>query len=309
MQLRLGRYVATAGVALSALWVFASVVALPPYALMIEDNPVTSTPADEGIIFESIKVPSDGLLLEGWWMPAQNPRGVVLFAHGAGSNRTSTFVPSLEIYRALIDSGLSIIAVDFRNHGNSPKTDGKLGFGATEWRDMAATAAWLDDQGISTLPRIGMGVSMGGAVTLRAVAEGLAVNKIILFDPALNLIDSLAQGGWVNFGLPAWIFSPMAWSAVNYFGLPSGQNDPIHIAGSLSIPTLIIQDPDDPVTRALYAKRVSEANPEITLALAPEIQSEDTCISGKGRWGSHAAAFKCHSSWTLSVLEQFLRDL
>lgn len=101
----------------------------------------------------------------------------------------------------------------------------------------------------------------------------------------------------------------MAWSAVNYFGLPSGQNDPIHIAGSLSIPTLIIQDPDDPVTRALYAKQVSEANPEITLALAPEIQSEDTCISGKGRWGSHAAAFKCHSSWTLSVLEQFLRDL
>ncbi|NCZ63980.1 MAG: alpha/beta fold hydrolase [Cellvibrionales bacterium] len=309
MSAPLWRYIATLVLSFTTVWLLASVALLPPYALMIDDNPVTSTPADQGVTFEDIQVPSDELLLEGWWMPAENPRGVVLFAHGAGSNRTSTFVPSLEIYRALVDSGLSVVTVDFRNHGNSPKTDGKLGFGATEWRDMAAMATWLDGQGISTRPRIGMGVSMGGAVTLRAVAEGLAINKIILFDPALNLIDSLAQGGWVNFGLPAWIFSPMAWSAVNYFGLPSGQNDPIHIAGSLSIPTLIIQDPDDPVTRALYAKQVSEANPEITLALAPEIQSEDTCISGKGRWGSHAAAFKCHPSWTLSVLEQFLRDL
>ena len=309
MLLRLGRYIATVGAALSALWVLASVVALPPYALMIGDNPVIATPADEGVIFESIKVPSDGLLLEGWWMPAETPRGVVLFAHGAGSNRTSTFVPSLKIYRALVERGLSIITVDMRNHGNSPRTDGKLGFGASEWRDMAAMATWLDDQGISELPRIGMGVSMGGAITLRAAAEGLALEKVILLDPALNLVDSLAQGGWINYGVPPWVFLPMAWSAVNYFGLPAGDNAPSSLAESLNIPTLIIQDPDDPVTRAPFAKEVSAANPRITLALAPTIQPDDRCISGKGRWGSHAAAFNCHPSWTLSVLEQFLQDL
>ena len=309
MLLRLGRNIAIVGATLAALWVLASVVLLPPYALMIGDNPVISTPADQGVIFEDIKVPSDGLLLDGWWMPAENPRGIVLFAHGAGSNRTSTFVPSLEIYRALVERDLSIITVDMRNHGNSPRTDGKLGFGASEWQDMAAMATWLDDQGISKLPRIGMGVSMGGATTLRAAAEGLALEKIILLDPALNLVDSLAQGGWVNYGVPPWVFAPMAWSAVNYFGLPAGDNAPSLLAESLSIPTLIIQDPDDPVTRIHYAQAVSDANPKITLAIAPTIQPGDSCISGKGRWGSHAAAFNCHPSWTLSVLEQFIQDL
>ena len=101
----------------------------------------------------------------------------------------------------------------------------------------------------------------------------------------------------------------MAWSAVNYFGLPAGDNAPSSLAESLNIPTLIIQDPDDPVTRAPFAQEVSAANPRITLALAPTIQPDDRCISGKGRWGSHAAAFNCHPSWTLSVLEQFLQDL
>ena len=38
-------------------------------------------------------------------------------------------------------------------------------------------AQWLDEHGISALPRIGMGVSMGGAVTLRAAAEGTGAQK------------------------------------------------------------------------------------------------------------------------------------
>ena len=95
MSAPLWRYIATLVLSFTTVWLLASVALLPPYALMIDDNPVTSTPADQGVTFEDIQVPSDDLLLEGWWMPAENPRGVVLFAHGAGSNRTSTFVPSL----------------------------------------------------------------------------------------------------------------------------------------------------------------------------------------------------------------------
>ena len=309
MFLRLTRYTLGLGFALATLWLVASVAVLPPYALMIGDNPVVSSPADRNMIFEDIQVPSGDLLLEGWWMPATDPRGVILFAHGAGSNRTSTFVPSLDLYRALVDAGLSIITVDMRNHGNSPKIDGKLAFGENEWRDMAAMAQWLDKRGISALPRIGIGVSMGGAVTLRAAAEGLALKKIVLLDPALNLTDALAQGGWVNYGLPPWVFLPMAWSAVHHFDLPAGEKAPSYLAEILNTPTLIIQDPDDPVTRARYAQNVSHANPSIILALAPRTAPDHPCLHGKGRWGAHAAAFSCHPSWTLSVLERFFQDL
>ena len=34
--------------------------------------------------FEDIVIDSEGLRLEGWWMPATNPRAIVLFVHGAG---------------------------------------------------------------------------------------------------------------------------------------------------------------------------------------------------------------------------------
>jgi len=282
-------------------------------AISVADNPVTETPDKLGIEFENIRVTSktdEGTIeLAGWWMPAEHPKAILLFSHGAGSNRTSWFLPSIEFYAYMVRQGISVITVDMRNHGNSPKTDGTLGMGAEEWPDALAMANWLDDHGHTELPRIAMGISMGGATTIHAVHEGLAVEGIILFDPALNTADALAQGGWISFGLPPILFAPYAWATTTFWGLPRGDNDALMRAIAIDQPTLLIQDPTDPITRRPYAEELAAGNASVEIALAPQTPADAECLAGKGRWGAHVAAFKCHEDWTKNILNEFLAKL
>ena len=92
--------------------------------------------------------------------------------HGAGSNRISQFVGSLDFYRTLHDMGVSVVTMDLRNHGNSGVTDGMLGMGAKEWPDLSAAAIWLDQHQPSELPRIALGASMGVAPSSMRLATG-----------------------------------------------------------------------------------------------------------------------------------------
>ena len=289
-----------------SLWLLISVIWGPKLAVQMSENPVITTPGDVGLVYEDVRVSGNGLELEGWWMPAKKPRGVVLFAHGAGSNRTSWFLPSLEFYRTLVELDLSVITIDMRNHGNSPITDGELGMGSKEWPDLIAVSDWLDSQGYSSVPKIGISRSMGGATTIYAVTHGLALDAMVLIDPLLNTTDALMQGGWIAFGLPSTLFAPMAWAATRLGELPYGPLDAGQLAESLEIPTLIIQDPTDPITRLPFAQALAEANAQIGLAVAPAIAADDACVSNKGRWGTHVAVYKCHEAWTVRQLSAFL---
>lgn len=289
-----------------AVWLLVSIIWGPKLAVQMTANPVTISPADVGIAYEDIRVSSDNLQLEGWWMPAENPKGVVLFAHGAGSNRTSWFLPSLEFYQMLVELDLSVISIDLRNHGNSPKTDGELGMGAKEWPDLIAVSQWVDARGYSELPKIGVSLSMGGATTIYAVQQGLALDAMVLIDPLLNTTDALMQGGWIAFGLPPGLFAPMAWAATRMGELPYGAVDAGIVAESVAIPTLLIQDPEDPITRLPFAQKLASANSNIALAVAPVVAADHACLSNKGRWGTHVAAFNCHESWTVEQLGAFL---
>ena len=306
---RLWRWPLRALIAVAALWMIASAVVLPPMAISVADNPVVDTPADVGLSFEAVEIASDGLALEGWWIPASDPVATLMFVHGAGSNRTSWFIHSLDLYRAMNDLGVSVLTVDLRNHGNSPHTDGTLGMGAEEWPDVHAMAQWLDQRGVAQKPRLAMGASMGGATVIHALSHGLTLDGAILFDPALNTEDSLAQGGWIRTGLPAPVFKPYAWMTTRFWGLPYGTTDAQALADSINIPTLVLQDPADPITRLPFARALAEVNPNVSLALAPATPADAECVAGKGRWGVHVAAFACHPEWFIDQVSGFLANL
>ncbi len=288
------------------VWLLASVFWAPDLARSLGSNPVVETPAKVGVAYEDILVESDGLALTGWWIPAPAPRAVMLFAHGAGSNRTSWFLPSLEFYRTATELGISVATIDLRNHGNSPQTDGKLGMGSTEWPDMLALSNWVDATDQSTLPRIGVGLSMGGATLIYALSNGLRLDAAVLVDPLLNTRDALKQGGWIAYGLPAAVFAPMAWAATEMGDLPDSQGDAGTLAQSLPLPLLIMQDPEDPITRLPFAQELAAHNPRVELSVAPRVTTGDPCLLGKGRWGTHVSLFKCHRRWAVEELAEFL---
>ena len=303
------RKLAVAALALVGFWLGMSLFFLPFYATHATDNPVVTAPSDVGLNYQDVVIHSDGLALPGWWMPAANPRAVLMFVHGAGSNRTSHFIDSLNLYAAFVMEDISVLTIDLRNHGNAPKTDGHWTMGLEEHRDLLAMSLWLDDHTDQSVPRLAMGASMGGATVIHALANGLAVDGVILLDPALNTADSLAQGGRTETGLPSVLFQPYAWAATTFYGLPKGESDAGALITDVKQPILLIQDPDDPVTRLTFAQAAAGTNPMIQLVTAVPVPQGADCLRNKGRWGTHVAAFKCDSQWTMNAVNKYLHTV
>ena len=303
------RKLAVAALALVGFWLGMSLFFLPFYATQATDNPVVTAPSDVGLNYQDVVIHSDGLALPGWWMPAANPRAVLMFVHGAGSSRTSHFIDSLNLYAAFVMEDISVLTIDLRNHGNAPKTDGHWTMGLEEHRDLLAMSLWLDDHTDQSVPRLAMGASMGGATVIHALANGLAVDGVILLDPALNTADSLAQGGRIETGLPSVLFQPYAWAATTFYGLPKGESDAGALITDVKQPILLIQDPDDPVTRLTFAQAAAGTNPMIQLVTAAPVPPGADCLRNKGRWGTHVAAFKCDSQWTMNAVNKYLHTV
>lgn len=79
----------------------------------------------------------DGITLSGWWQPAPNAWGTLVFVHGLDGNRTSDGAPSLAA--DLANAGLSTLLFDLRAHGRSE--GGRVGGAVLEQRDVAAAVA------------------------------------------------------------------------------------------------------------------------------------------------------------------------
>jgi len=80
---------------LSLVFIFG--IVMPWLGLKSGSEPVVDAPLSNDI--EQVAFESDKLRLEGWWMPAENPRATLLFVHGAGSSRVSPFFNTLDFLR------------------------------------------------------------------------------------------------------------------------------------------------------------------------------------------------------------------
>ena len=290
---------------LSLVFIFG--IAMPWLGLKSGSEPVVDAPHSnnvEHLIFES-----DKLQLEAWWMPAENPRATLLFVHGAGSSRVSPFFNTLGFYDSLQKAGVSVFTFDQRNHGNSEYTDGYLRMGATEYRDVLTAREWLRGRTDNDIPVIICGLSMGGATSIYALANGMRADGLLLFDPMLNTRDSLERGGWVGYGLPSVLFRPMAYLAPLFWSLPYGESDALEVAKVLDLPIAIVQNKTDPITRSIWSEELAKASEAATIAFVPDIDASDPCMADKGRWGTHASSFHCHPDWTIEQVENLIARL
>ena len=90
-------------------------------------SPVEASPADFGLAYESVAIPSGSQALAGWFVPAAAPshdgrsgrpvRGpAVAIVHGWESNRGRTFAH----VRYLHAAGFHCLVFDVRGHGDNP---------------------------------------------------------------------------------------------------------------------------------------------------------------------------------------------
>ncbi|HWL42454.1 MAG TPA: lysophospholipase [Ilumatobacter sp.] len=128
-------------------------------------------------------VTTDGLTLwRQWWLPAGQPRAVVMLLHGLGEHSTRYH----HVAAALVDSGYAVQAVDHRGHGRSEGPRAYVRRYTDFMGDIAAFRRLVaaDHPGV---PLVVLGHSMGGNLAVGHVLDHHdGVAGLALSGPALT---------------------------------------------------------------------------------------------------------------------------
>ena len=112
----------------------------------------------------------DGLRLHALWIPAQDPKGTILLAHGYRSTKLADFSAAYDYYHR---QGMNILVPDQRSHGLS---EGRyITFGVKESKDMLG---WIrfHNRTFGNFPVILSGLSMGASTMLYLADQDLPEN-------------------------------------------------------------------------------------------------------------------------------------
>ena len=199
------------------------------------EREIVATPSQIGLPYEDIHLQtSDGVSLHGWYIPAPQPRGTVLFLHGNAGN-ISHRLESVQMFHRL---GYSTLIFDYRGYGNSSGVPTEQG----TYRDAEAAWRYLTEQRHTPSCRIVLfGESLGGAV-----AAWLAARQ----KPAALVIAS-GFTSVPDLGQQLYPFLPVRWLArIRY--------DTRENLRTVEAPVLIAHSPEDDIIpfehgRALYA--------------------------------------------------------
>ena len=101
--------------------------------LFFPEKVILQTPKNIGLEYEEISLTTkDNVVINGWFVPAENEKGVVLFCHGNAGN-LSDRLDSIKIFH---DLGQSVLIFDYRGYGRSGGTISEKG------TYLDAEAAW-----------------------------------------------------------------------------------------------------------------------------------------------------------------------
>ena len=145
-----------------------------------------ASPADIGLDYESVTLTtSDHIKLHGWFIPAREERGVLLFFHGNAGN-ISHRLDSLKIFH---DLGLSTLIIDYRGYGRS---HGSI---SEEGTYLDAEAAWrylTESRKISAQKIVVFGRSLGAAIAAY-IASRKMVGALMLESAFTSIPDMGAK--------------------------------------------------------------------------------------------------------------------
>ena len=233
---------------------------------------LAGTPKQIGLDFESVEFGTDdGVRLHGWFVPAAEPGGTLLFFHGNAGN-ISHRLDSLRIFH---DLGLSTLILDYRGYGQSAGTPSEEG----TYRDAEAALRYLQSQrGVAANDVIVFGRSLGAAIAAH-LASRHQVRALIL-ESAFTSVPEMAA--------TLYPFLPTSWLVRFSYATKD-------YVANRSCPLLVIHSRDDEIVpfeqgQALFAA----ANPPKRFL---ELR------------GGHNDGFLASRGVYVKTLEEFLRSL
>jgi alpha-beta hydrolase superfamily lysophospholipase len=189
--------------------------------------------------------------LEGWYIPHDQSRGLVLLFHGYKSCKGVLLGEA----RAFHDLGFSCFLLDFRGSGGSDGNVTTIGY--HEAGDVAAAAEYAARRWPGQ-PLILFGQSMGAAAVLRALGVlGVAADAAILECP-FDRLRTAVRMRFAGLGVPSF---PCAELLVFWGGAQHGFNgfrhNPIHYARGVTCPVLLLHGADDPQVRPEHVEEIA----------------------------------------------------
>jgi len=129
------------------------------------DPVLAISPAEIGLVYEDVALASsDGVQIHGWWIPAPDNRGTVLFCHGNAGN-IGHRLDSIRIFNQL---SLNVFIFDYRGYGKSTGSPSEEG----TYRDAAAAYIYLRNVRMLEPEKIIIfGRSLGGAIAVELAGE------------------------------------------------------------------------------------------------------------------------------------------
>lgn len=155
--------------------------ALESRFVFFPDKRIEETPRDRGLAYEEIDLKTtDGLSLNGWWIPGTGSPLTILWFHGNGGN-ISHRLNNIKLRHDLI--GTNIFIFDYREYGRS---EGRASEEGT-YRDGDSAIQYLHSRGdIDPTKIVFLGESLGSAVAVEmATRHGCAA--LILESPFLSI--------------------------------------------------------------------------------------------------------------------------
>jgi len=156
----------------------------------VEDRePITNTPADLGLPFETLTVTTQsGITLAGWYIPSENGAAIIL-QHGFEENRQNL----LEEAAMLQKHGYGAILSSVRGHDQN--SEEMITFGCYEMEDFEAWYQFLLSRPEVDPDRIGiLGQSMGGSLALQYANKNEQIKAVVAHSPMTSLNDTVDVG-------------------------------------------------------------------------------------------------------------------
>lgn len=143
------------------------------YYPQLPTRDIEVTPAQFGLSFEDVHLTAgDGTQLHGWYVPATDPRGTLLFSHGNAGN-ISHRIDSVELYHSL---GLNVLIYDYRGYG---KSEGKPSEAGTYLDVKAAWDYLLEERRIEPQQIVIFGRSLGAAMAADLASQNSSAGVIL----------------------------------------------------------------------------------------------------------------------------------
>jgi dipeptidyl aminopeptidase/acylaminoacyl peptidase len=147
-------------------------------------------------------VASDGIALQGWYVPSRN-RAAIVLGHGWGGERDQLLPEAA----SLASSGYGVLLFDWRGHGESGGTG--TTWGVDEQRDLDAAVTFLRTRpDVDSLRIGGIGFSMGGMILATVASRDPRVRAVVLEGAFSSLEDEMrhdeGKWGWWSGSVAVW---------------------------------------------------------------------------------------------------------